>query len=225
MVFKKIWGAVFGGGPPSEDTGRVEPQASQGFDVKGQGGDGHDSDDTARKLQLEKTHHVSDVRQYLLEKAAEDYEVTDLDEKLDYAKSFLLRHRWCLEIVESRIGMFVPKIVSVFLFRIEHTEDFEDEWLWVVVGDLPPGYLVMDHAPNAAWALVIYIGLVREWAEAVRDSVSVADLYPVNVPPTIEWAEQLEGRTEFLEQEILKDYMDDLQLSDAELDELGLDRK
>jgi len=38
----------------------------------------------------------------------------------------------------------------------------------------------------------------------------VADLYPVNVPPTLEWAEQLEGRVRFLEEEILKDYMDDL---------------
>ncbi len=161
-------------------------------------------------LQLEKSPEVSVVRRRLAEISEDTDEINDFDEKLDYAKSFLLGHRWCLEIAESRVGMFVSKIVSVFLFRIRHTEDFDDEWLWVVVGDLPPGYLVTDHAPNAAWALVIYVGLVKEWAEAVREGASVADLYPVNVPPTLEWAEQLESRVRFLEEEILKDYMDDL---------------
>lgn len=161
-------------------------------------------------LQFEKSPEVSAVQRSLAKSSAYPDERKEFDEKLEYAQGFLLGHRWCLEIVESRIGLFVPKIVAVFLFRIEHTADFVDDWLWVVVGDLPPGYIVTDYAPNAAWALHIYIGLAKEWVDAVKDGKSVDGLYPVNVPPTLEWAEELENRLRFLEKEILKDYMDDL---------------
>ncbi|WP_425406168.1 hypothetical protein [Hwanghaeella sp.] len=161
----------------------------------------------------EKTHEVSIVRRRMVEISEETRETDELaayDEILEQAKRFLLKHPWCSGIAESRIGIFVPGVVSVFLFRIEKTEEVEDDWLWVVVGDVPPGYLVTDHAPNPAWALHGYIELCKQWTEAVKKGESVEGLYPVNVPPTVEWAEQLDSRLKFLEEEILERYRADL---------------
>jgi hypothetical protein len=41
----------------------------------------------------------------------------------------------------------VGGVVSTFLFRID-AEPNIDEWLWVVVGDLPSCYLVTDRASD-----------------------------------------------------------------------------
>lgn len=165
-------------------------------------------------MRPEKTHEVSIVRRRMVEiskETKETEEIAAFDEILEQAKRFLLKHPWCLGITESRIGIFVPKIISIFLFRIEKTEEVEDDWLWVVVGDVPPGYLVTDHAPNPAWALHGYLELLKEWTEAVRTGVSVEGLYPVNVPPTMEWVEELESRIHFLKEEILERYRADLE--------------
>jgi len=207
MVFKKLFNTILGRRNSSIEAAPETnpPNHSDGLSV-----DQDEADLGATRLQFEKAPDVSVARRAVVETCEDADEIEAFDEVLEHARRFLLGHRWCTDIVESRIGMFVPRIVSVFLFRIDHTEEFVDEWLWVVVGDVPPGYLVTDYAPNAAWALHLYIGLAKEWVEAVKEGKPVVGLYPINVPPTLEWAEQLEGRLRFLEKEILKDYMDDL---------------
>jgi hypothetical protein len=143
---------------------------------------------------------------------ADDIEtLDDLDAMLVDAEQFLLEHSWCLGIVEERVGLFVPGVVSVFLIRIEPASDEVDEWLWVLVGhELPSGYLVTDNTPNGACALEGCISLTREWIDTVKRGEPVTELYPVDRPSTPEWAEQLEDLVLILEKEILKDYMDDL---------------
>ncbi|RVU34812.1 hypothetical protein EOI86_18370 [Hwanghaeella grinnelliae] len=207
MVLKKLFNTLLGSRNSSVEVMQAEnlPNHSDGLS--------DDQDEAAlgaTRLQFEKAPDVSIARRAVVETSEDADEMNAFDEVLEHARSFLMGHRWCTDIVESRIGMFVPRIVSVFLFRIDHTEDFVDEWLWIVVGDVPPGYLVTDYAPNAAWALNLYIGLAKEWVDAVKEGKPVVGLYPINVPPTLEWAEQLDSRLRFLEKEILKDYMDDL---------------
>ena len=125
------------------------------------------------------------------------------------AKGYLQYFDWCLEIQESYIGMLYPGILAVFLFRIVPGEK-ADEWIWIIVGDLPPAYLTVDICPNPATALDGYIGAMQEWVDAAFGGKSVADLIPVNVPATREYAELLQSRLEFLDERILSEYQDDL---------------
>jgi hypothetical protein len=53
---------------------------------------------------------------------------------------------------------------------------------------------------------------MQEWVDAARAGGSVADLIPVNVPPTVENAERLGRRLQFIDEEILSQYADDLEL-------------
>ena len=53
-----------------------------------------------------------------------------------------------------------------------------DEWVWVIVGEVPPAYITIDDAPNPACAVDGYIGAMREWAAAVRSGESTDGLVP-----------------------------------------------
>jgi hypothetical protein len=78
-----------------------------------------------------------------------------------------------------------------------------DEWLWVVVGDLPPAYLVADGNPTWQEALAGYIDEMRRWVDAAMAGAPVDDLIPVNTPPTAEYAEMLGSRLRTLEETLL----------------------
>jgi hypothetical protein len=133
---------------------------------------------------------------------------------LDRASGYLSSFQWCDQILESYFGLGVGRFVAVFLFRIRPTKPEVDEWLWVIVGDLPSAYLVTDQTPNPACALKTYIVLMRQWVEAVMKGESVEDLIPVNVEPDVTWAAELQGRLNLLEAELLPEYSDDLRACD-----------
>lgn len=126
------------------------------------------------------------------------------------AKWFMESFTWHGKIEKAYFGLGVGRVVGVFLFELIPARQDVDRLLWVVVGDIPLAYLVTDHAPNAACALEGYIELMREWVVAAKAGEPVDKLIPVNVAPTKEWAEDLEGRLDFLEQNILSEYQDDL---------------
>lgn len=137
-----------------------------------------------------------------------------LHEMLLEARNYLSSYDWCLNIDETFFGLGIGGVVAVFLFRITPARQEIDRELWVVVGDLPPAYLVTEDAPNPACALAGYIGEMAEWARAVMEGTSVERLIPVNVPPTLDNALELRSRLDFLEKDILlAEYADDLTYS------------
>lgn len=140
-------------------------------------------------------------------------ETVHLKAMLDEAKRYLLSFDWCAAIRETYMGrdFGIGGILAVFLFRITPAGDHVDEWLWVIVGDVPPAYITTEDAPNPACALDGYIGAMREWVDAAMSGRSVDSLIPVNVSPTPELAEQLKGRLNFLDKKILSYYQDDLE--------------
>jgi hypothetical protein len=129
---------------------------------------------------------------------------------LGEARGFLQFYKWCEEIREEYVGIFIDGVIGVFLFRITPSSVDVDEWIWVVVGDVPPAYLTCDQCPNPASALDGYIGAMREWVDAARKSKSVAELIPVDVPATPANAEMLSKRLSFLNDRVLSDYRQDL---------------
>lgn len=129
---------------------------------------------------------------------------------LDEATGYLQDFPWVKEISQVYVGLCYPGIVDVFPYQFVPAGDDVPDCVWVVVGDLPPAYLNTEPAPNAAIALSFYIGAMEQWVKAVREDKSVEELIPVNVPPTLEYADMLGSRLEFLDQRILSDYAEDL---------------
>ena len=120
------------------------------------------------------------------------------------ARSFIGSFKWCAGIKKAYFGLGAANIVAIFLFELIPVRESVDSLLWIVVGDIPPAYIVTDDAPNPERALAAYISLMREWIRAAKLGKSVKNLIPVDAPPTAENANDLERRLEFLEEEILK---------------------
>jgi hypothetical protein len=126
-----------------------------------------------------------------------------LREMATEAREFLSDHDWCGSVTEQYLAYGVGGVVSVFLFHITSRIDDVDPWLWVIVGDIPSAYVVVEDNPTAADALDGYCSEMTAWVEAVEAGESVEDLIPVNAPPTIEDARALFGRIQFLRSEII----------------------
>lgn len=123
------------------------------------------------------------------------------------AQTFILGFDWCKGIVESYFANGVGGVVAVFALKILPQDVTIDEWFWVIVGDIPPAYIVAKDNPTPAAALEAYIEEMTRWIKAVRAGESIRELIPVNTPPTKESASMLERRLLFLEREILPDLL------------------
>ena len=129
-----------------------------------------------------------------------------LNSMLEEATSFIKSFDWCAGVHESFFGLGIGGVVAVFLFHIEPARKGVDDWLWVVSGDLPIAYLVVDESPDPVSALCTYVNEMRQWVEAARLGTPVVELIPVNVEPNLENAEKLANRLDFLESEIIPMY-------------------
>jgi hypothetical protein len=138
-------------------------------------------------------------------KGEDQEETAELKRMFEEAKRYLLSFHWCGGIDESYMGIGVGGVIGVFLFKIRPTQDDIDEWLWVIVGDVPPAYITALYASDPDEALKGYLNEMTKWAEAAKRNSSVDDLIPVNVPPTPENAKLLESRLELLKEELLSD--------------------
>lgn len=137
-------------------------------------------------------------------------DVADAIEMRNFARGYVESFRWCESIKHDYVGLLFPGIVSVFLFNIVPTRSGVDDWMWVVVGDVPSAYIACEHAKNPAAALDAYIGAMEEWVAAARVGNNVKGLIPVNVPPSIESADRLQNRLDFLDSKILSRFRSDL---------------
>lgn len=143
-------------------------------------------------------------------KGEDDEETALLKKMLQEASDYICSFAWCAGIKESYLGIGIGGVIGVFLFKIRPSREEVDEWLWVIVGDLPSAYITIEESPNPACALDSYIGAMTKWVDAVKAGETVNELIPVNVPPTLEYAKMLESRLEFLDKEVLAYYSNDL---------------
>ena len=143
-------------------------------------------------------------------------ESSDLAELAAEAERFLLAHRkWCRGVKAGYFDRGLSK-VAVFFFEIDPVPP-ADPTVWVIVGDLPAAYMDTSSCPNGATALDGYVGAMREWVNAVLTGTSTKDLIPVlvtgswvPVEPNKHMAEQLRGRLDFIDAEILPQWKDEL---------------
>ena len=116
------------------------------------------------------------------------------------AKNYLTSFAWCESVCEMYFGDGIGKIIGLFLCRIIPSKPGVDEWLWVVVGDIPAAYLVTDWCKSPAEAFDGYVEEMSKWIEQAMQGKSSDRIVPVNVPATPEWAEQVRSRLKLLHQ-------------------------
>lgn len=133
-----------------------------------------------------------------------------IEEFSERALSVIKSYHRIKSLEEIFIGDMHPGIIGICLFKIINTMDVE-EWVWVVVGDIPTALFSTSAGVNPGQILDVYLGEMAEWCDAVHEGRSVEDLIPVNVEPTKEWADELYSRLEFIGERILmEEYKDDL---------------
>jgi hypothetical protein len=133
-------------------------------------------------------------------------EVTRLAALKDDARRFLLGLRWTPPIAELILAFGVAPIAALFLARFERGIEGKgngDTEVWVVVGDLPSAYFVVEACPKPAEALEVYCELMEDWADAVIAGADLSESYPVAVEPTIEHADMLKGRIDFIRKKLI----------------------
>ena len=118
------------------------------------------------------------------------------------AQSYLTSFHWCQGISERYVGVGIGGVLALFLFRLKDPGEV-DEWLWVVEGDLPSAYFVVDEAATPAAALSAYCELMEDWANAVSAGLPLHNVFPVRAPATLENAQMLQTRVAFMRREII----------------------
>ncbi|MFA5192329.1 MAG: hypothetical protein WC740_16605 [Verrucomicrobiia bacterium] len=135
----------------------------------------------------------------------DDAEDTELLKKmLETATHYIRGFRWCPGIDRVYLGYGVGGVVAVFLFHFQEKIDGTEEWLWVIVGDLPSAYLVVVDGPkDAPAALRVYCELMEDWANAILNGQPLDDHFPVEAKPTPNNATSLLNRLDFIKSELL----------------------
>ena len=98
---------------------------------------------------------------------ADAEESKHLQEMLRRARGYLRGFRWCPPIDRVYLGCGAGGVVAVFLFHFGEPVQGTDEWLWVVEGDLPSAYLVLDRASDPVSALEVYCELMEGWCRGL----------------------------------------------------------
>lgn len=119
------------------------------------------------------------------------------------ASDFICGQEWCERLDRQFLAYGIGGVVAVFFVQIEPRSEDVDRCLWVVVGDVPPAYIVIDDNPTPAEALDAYCSEMANWVHAVENGESVDELIPVNAPPTRENAQQLAERLDYIRSTIL----------------------
>lgn len=122
------------------------------------------------------------------------------EEAVSYVQSFA----WCPPVKQTLFGDGVGGVVAVFMVLFsERIAGADDDRLWVVVGDLPSAYLVVESGETPHDALEKYCALMNDWVAAVNGDRPMTDVFPVPVEATTDNANALRNRLEFIRKEIL----------------------
>lgn len=108
------------------------------------------------------------------------------------AREYVCSLTWVKRVQQSFVGLVLADRAAVFLYETVPVKRGVDRFHWIVWGDVPAAYLVLDDAPDPESAVDAYLFEVRNWIAAVRGQDSLPDVMPVDWPKTQEGADQLE---------------------------------
>jgi hypothetical protein len=124
------------------------------------------------------------------------------DDALSYIQSF----RWCPEVVGCHLAFGIGKVFAIYFIEFANAiaESPDDRALWVVTGDVPIAYLVVEESDDPRDAAGRYCELMCEWANAVLSGGDLSEVYPVEAPATAENARDLLTRVDTLTSDIIR---------------------
>lgn len=129
------------------------------------------------------------------------HEVIELSER---AKEYLRSMPWCGKIVNGWLGEAWGYIVGVFYFQLVPSRSGAPQFVWIVVGDVPPAYISDEYASNSIEVIEGYAAEMQGWVDRVLEGRSIdSTVIPVNVPPEKQWAERLGARLNLIRRDIL----------------------
>ncbi|WP_316771900.1 hypothetical protein [Pedobacter frigiditerrae] len=120
------------------------------------------------------------------------------------AQKYLENFEWCKSVKNSWCdkAFSIYDKIGVFLFEIEPKTNEVDDFVWIVVGDLPSVYLDKS-IKSGSECLETYCDLMQDWVDNVMKKRSLAESYPIPVEPTMKNAELLMTRISFIREELL----------------------
>lgn len=120
------------------------------------------------------------------------------------ARAYVEDHDWSPPVTSIHLAFGIGGVVAAFLVQFDEViEDTDDDALWIVVGDLPSAYVVVEPGDDGEAALSRYCELMEDWAFNVLKGHSLDDSFPVAAEATQENAEMLGQRIAFIRTEIL----------------------
>jgi len=147
-----------------------------------------------------------DTSTFQLEGVPDPEEDARLAQREQEARTYVASFGWSKPILEILLAFGMSGILALFLVRFEEPvrwEGEEDTELWVVLGDLPPAYFATDDSPNPGEALETYCIFMEDWADRILQGEDLTGSYPVAAAPTLEHAQMLKSRIEFIRGEII----------------------
>lgn len=147
---------------------------------------------------------IDNMKEIALDTLTEIEEIQSILAMYKEAKEYLNSFDWCISTKQCWYDKdhFIPGAIGVFLFEIEPINSKVDDFIWIIVGDLPSVYLDKS-VTTGKEALENYCELMQEWADNVISGRSLDECYPVPVEPTTENADLLISRISFLRRELL----------------------
>lgn len=147
-----------------------------------------------------KLHCLIGVRHHTHIPAVSDLREADVPQMTAAATAFLAGQSWCARIVSVVPIFALAGVIGVYRCSLIPSHPDADVMVWVVVGDVPPAYLV--HEPGDSWqdALAAYVHEMRRWVSlAEAGNQAGDDVIPVNVAPTAANAQLLASRLDFIQ--------------------------
>jgi len=133
-----------------------------------------------------------------------DAEDTALLQKMAIeARSYIEAFHWCPPITNFNLAFGVGGVVGLFLVEFDRNVSGTDDRLWVVTGDLPSAYFVLEDGENLGETLERYCVLIWDWAETVLTSGDLAKVFPVAAEASKNNARALKSRVNSLRELII----------------------
>lgn len=134
----------------------------------------------------------------------EDEEDTRLLQEMAVrARDYITSFRWCPPVTAMYFVEGIGYVVAIFLFEFDRKIGGTDDKLWVIVGDLPTAYMVVEPDESPQEVLAGYCLLMDEWVAAVRAGGGFAEVFPVEAARTEEHANMLDSRLKTLREEVI----------------------